>query len=189
MGKIRKKCHQKDGSFDGTFAPTGRDMPLACNGCNPLNNSILHTIYRGAILCARPSQSTAADVSSAMNGYADAGHPFGDGMCVGRYEMNTERSGGFIEMPVTDAAHLDACRRYATPAKAFLAFHKWRVIVIVQSGISLVSLTPQFHAIANALTSIPHPLFGNLAAILFGSLAVNCNVLHFFGAKVLTRAS
>ena len=34
-----------------------------------------------------------------------AGHPIRDAMCVGRYEMNTERSGVLIEMPVTDATH------------------------------------------------------------------------------------
>ena len=70
-------------------------------------------------------------------------------MCVDRYEMNTERRGGFIEMPVPDAIHLDACRRYATSPKAlhafqvFHAFHKCRVIVIVHLAL---------HTPANAIS-------------------------------------
>ena len=49
-----------------------------------------------------------------------------DAMCVGRYEMNTERSGVFIEMQVTDAAHLGACRRYANPQNVFQVFHAFK---------------------------------------------------------------
>ncbi|MBS7373220.1 MAG: hypothetical protein KIG57_03995, partial [Muribaculaceae bacterium] len=35
--------------------PTGRDMPPACNGYNPLKHNNLHTNRRGTILCARPT--------------------------------------------------------------------------------------------------------------------------------------
>ena len=61
-GSVVENCHTEEYQTTPKIPPTGRDMPPVCNGRKSLYYSKLHTTRRGAILCARPSNSPPTDV-------------------------------------------------------------------------------------------------------------------------------